>query len=110
MSTLLRQELNPHSSVYKQIAKSVNERKLVPEDVIFGLLSKRLEEGYRKGETGFILDDIPRTRVQAILDQITNIDLVVNFKCEVKFDRKLVPIFLCNYATMHEKQVAIVKL
>ncbi|KAJ8768104.1 hypothetical protein K2173_021044 [Erythroxylum novogranatense] len=82
MSTLLRQELNPHSPVYKEVAKAINEGKLVPEDVIFGLLSKRLEEGYHKGETGFILDGIPRTRVQAeILDQITDIDLVVNFKC-----------------------------
>ncbi|KDP46307.1 hypothetical protein JCGZ_10147 [Jatropha curcas] len=81
MGTLLRQELNPSSSVYKQIANAVNEGKLVPEEVIFGLLSKRLEEGYYRGETGFILDGIPRTKVQAeILDQIADIDLVVNFK------------------------------
>lgn len=82
MGTLLRQELNLNSSVYKQIANAVNEGKLVPEDVIFGLLSKRLEEGYYRGENGFILDGIPRTRIQAeILDQIADIDLVVNFKC-----------------------------
>ncbi|KAJ6298749.1 hypothetical protein OIU76_019830 [Salix suchowensis] len=82
MGTLLRQELNLNSSVYKQIAIAVNEGKLVPEDVIFGLLSKRLEEGYNRGENGFILDGIPRTRMQAeILDQIADIDLVVNFKC-----------------------------
>ncbi|CAL5405836.1 unnamed protein product [Camellia sinensis] len=55
---------------------------LVPEDRIFGLLSKRLEEGYSRGETGFILDGIPRTRIQAeILDQLADIDLIVNFKC-----------------------------
>ncbi|ONK80776.1 uncharacterized protein A4U43_C01F21600 [Asparagus officinalis] len=64
------------------IANAVNEGKLVPEDIIFGLLSKRLEEGYDRGETGFILDGIPRTQVQAeILNQIADIDLVVNFKC-----------------------------
>ncbi|XP_043723627.1 probable adenylate kinase 7, mitochondrial [Telopea speciosissima] len=82
MGTLVRQELSPRSSLYKQIANAMNEGKLVPEDIIFGLLSKRLQEGYYRGETGFILDGIPRTRIQAeILDQIADIDLVVNFRC-----------------------------
>ncbi|KAL2532306.1 putative adenylate kinase 7 [Abeliophyllum distichum] len=82
MGTLVRQELHPHSSLYKQIASAVNQGKLVPEGVIFGLLSKRLEEGYCRGETGFILDGVPRNRIQAeILDRITDIDLVLNLKC-----------------------------
>lgn len=82
MGTLVRQELSPRSSLYKQIANAVNEGKLVPDEVIFALLSKRLEEGYYRGENGFILDGIPRTRMQAeIVDQIVDIDLVVNFKC-----------------------------
>ncbi|KAK1257015.1 hypothetical protein QJS04_geneDACA025047 [Acorus gramineus] len=82
MGGLVRQELSPTSSLYRQIANAVTEGKLVPEDIIFGLLSKRLDEGYRRGESGFILDGIPRTRMQAeILDQIADIDLVVNFKC-----------------------------
>ena len=53
-------------SFWAQIANAVNEGKLVPEDVVFALLSKRLEEGYYGGEIGFILDGIPRTRVQAV--------------------------------------------
>ncbi|WOL04430.1 hypothetical protein Cni_G13151 [Canna indica] len=82
MGSLVRQELSPNSSLYKKIVNSVNEGMLVPEEIIFGLLSKRFEEGYQKGETGFILDGIPRTRIQAeILDQIADIDLVVNLKC-----------------------------
>lgn len=82
MGSLVRQELNPRSSLYKQIANAVNEGKLVPDEVIFALLSKRLEEGYYRGEIGFILDGIPRTRTQAeIVSQIAEIDLVVNFKC-----------------------------
>ncbi|XP_073294103.1 probable adenylate kinase 7, mitochondrial [Primulina huaijiensis] len=86
MGSLVRQELNPNSPLYKQIASSVNQGKLVPEDVIFGLLSKRLEEGYCRGESGFILDGIPRTRVQAeILDQVADIDLVLNLKCSDEF-------------------------
>ncbi|VVA96021.1 unnamed protein product [Arabis nemorensis] len=82
MGSLVRQELNPRSSLHKEIASAVNERKLVPMGVVFALLSKRLEEGYARGETGFILDGIPRTRNQAeTLDQIAQIDLVVNLKC-----------------------------
>ncbi|KAB2595392.1 adenylate kinase 1 [Pyrus ussuriensis x Pyrus communis] len=85
--SLVRQELNSRSSLYKQIANAVNEGKLVPDEVIFASLSKRLEEGYYCGENGFILDGIPRTRTQEtttraeIVDQIADIDLVVNFKC-----------------------------
>ncbi|XP_047311746.1 probable adenylate kinase 7, mitochondrial [Impatiens glandulifera] len=86
MGTLVRQELHPSSSIYKQIANAVNQGKLVPEDIIFGLLSKRLQEGHYRGENGFILDGIPRNRVQAeILDEIVDIDLVVNFKCREEF-------------------------
>lgn len=48
----------------------MNQGKLVPEDIIFGLLSKRLEEGYSRGETGFILDGIPRTRIQAVSQKL----------------------------------------
>ncbi|GAB2269704.1 hypothetical protein Dimus_004626 [Dionaea muscipula] len=82
IGSLVRQELSPRSILYKQIASAVNQGKLVPESIIFGLLSNRLEDGYGRGETGFILDGIPRTRLQAeILDQLADIDLVVNFKC-----------------------------
>ncbi|XP_041005904.1 probable adenylate kinase 7, mitochondrial isoform X1 [Juglans microcarpa x Juglans regia] len=104
MGTLVRQELHPRSSLYKQIANAVNEGKLVPEEIIFTLLSKRLEEGYYRGETGFILDGIPRTRMQAeILDQVTDIDLVVNFKCTEEHmvnlgDGKFSP--CCGYHSM----------
>lgn len=97
----------------------MNQGKLVPEDVIFGLLSKRLEEGYRRGESGFILDGIPRTTVQAvsliftsllnqcvfvesnlisshllmlfqeILDEIADVDMVVNLKCKEDFGGRI---------------------
>ncbi|GLT51775.1 hypothetical protein SLA2020_251590 [Shorea laevis] len=82
MASLVRQELNPWSAIYREIAKAVNHGELVGENIIFGLVSKRLEDGYCRGETGFILDGIPRSRIQAeILDQLAEIDLVVNFKC-----------------------------
>jgi adenylate kinase len=49
-----------------QIASALDHGKIVPEEIIFALLSKRLEDGYYRGETGFILDGIPRTRMQAV--------------------------------------------
>lgn len=49
-----------------QIASAINEGKPVLEEIIFRLLSKRLEEGYCNGESGFILEGIPRTRNQAV--------------------------------------------
>ncbi|KAL9439005.1 hypothetical protein AB3S75_024629 [Citrus x aurantiifolia] len=86
MSSLVRQDLSPRSSLHKQIANAVNRGEVVSEDIIFGLLSKRLEDGYYRGEIGFILDGLPRSRIQAeILDQLAEIDLVVNFKCADNF-------------------------
>ncbi|KAJ8752591.1 hypothetical protein K2173_005480 [Erythroxylum novogranatense] len=80
MASLVRQELHPRSSLYKQIANAVNRGELVSEDVVIGLLSKRLEDGCN--ERGFILDGIPRSQSQAdILEHLVDIDLVVNFKC-----------------------------
>ncbi|PON61357.1 Adenylate kinase/UMP-CMP kinase [Parasponia andersonii] len=104
MGTLVRQELNPRSSLYKQIASALNEGKLVPEEIIFALLSKRLEEGYCRGETGFILDGIPRTRIQAeVLDQIADIDLVVNFKStEEKEESEKKNLGIGNFSPCHE--------
>lgn len=86
IASLVRQDLHPRSSLYEQIANAMNNGKLVPENVIFGLLSERLEAGYYRGECGFILDGIPRSVSQAeILDQLAVIDLVVNFKCADDF-------------------------
>ncbi|CAL5351206.1 unnamed protein product [Camellia sinensis] len=63
------------------LAEIVNQGKLVSDEIIIRLLSKRLEAGEAKGESGFILDGFPRTIRQAeILDEVTYIDLVVNLK------------------------------
>ncbi|MCD7452821.1 hypothetical protein HAX54_018262 [Datura stramonium] len=65
----------------KQLAEIVNQGKLVSDEIILNLLSKRLESGEAKGEAGFILDGFPRTVRQAeILTEVTDIDLVVNLK------------------------------
>jgi adenylate kinase family enzyme len=52
--------------VYIQLAEIVNHGKLVSDEIIINLLSKRLEEGDEKGELGFILDGFPRTIRQAV--------------------------------------------
>ncbi|EMS68315.1 putative adenylate kinase 1, chloroplastic [Triticum urartu] len=69
-----------HASM-RALSEIVNHGKLVSDEIIINLLSKRLEEGGDKGELGFILDGFPRTIRQAeILEGVTDIDLVINLK------------------------------
>ncbi|CAI9760714.1 unnamed protein product [Fraxinus pennsylvanica] len=78
---LVREELSATGPLSKQLTEIVNQGKLVSDEIIISLLSKRLETGEAKGESGFILDGFPRTVRQAeILDDVTDIDLVVNLK------------------------------
>ncbi|XP_042040167.1 adenylate kinase-like [Salvia splendens] len=78
---LVRQELNSSGPMSKQLEEIVNQGKLVSDEIIINLLSKRLESGESKGESGFILDGFPRTVRQAeILNDVTDIDLVINLK------------------------------
>lgn len=49
-----------------QLKELVNHGKLVPDEFIISLLSKRLEAGKEKGESGYILDGFPRTVTQAV--------------------------------------------
>ncbi|KAL3523419.1 hypothetical protein ACH5RR_016253, partial [Cinchona calisaya] len=44
----------------------VNQGKLISDEIIINLLSKRLEAGNAKHETEFILDGFPRTIRQAV--------------------------------------------
>lgn len=81
MGDLVRQGLSDPAGVAGKYASAMKQGMLLPDDVIFELLQKRLEYGITVGETGFILDGFPRTKKQAeILDQVTEIDLVVNLK------------------------------
>lgn len=49
-----------------QLKEIVNHGQLVSDEIIINLLSKRLEAGEAKGESGFILDGFPRTIRQAV--------------------------------------------
>lgn len=80
-----------------QLAEIVNQGKLVSDEIIFNLLSKRLKKGEDQGESGFILDGFPRTVKQAV--RIFNIswtlpsslflllaielDILVTFECSM---------------------------
>eukprot|EP00252_Welwitschia_mirabilis_P024939 TRINITY_DN761_c0_g1_i1.p1 TRINITY_DN761_c0_g1~~TRINITY_DN761_c0_g1_i1.p1 ORF type:complete len:287 (+),score=51.17 TRINITY_DN761_c0_g1_i1:175-1035(+) len=78
---LVREELASSGPSSAELANIVNQGKLVPDEVIVDLLSRRFEQSAAKGETGFILDGFPRTTRQAeILEKVTEIDLVVNLK------------------------------
>ncbi|KAF5742623.1 adenylate kinase 6 chloroplastic [Tripterygium wilfordii] len=78
---LVREELSSSGPLASQLADIVNQGKLVSDEIIINLLSRRLEAGEAKGESGFILDGFPRTIRQAeILEGVTNIDLVINLK------------------------------
>ncbi|KAI0510143.1 hypothetical protein KFK09_010743 [Dendrobium nobile] len=78
---LVRKELSSAGPLAGQLEEIVNKGKLLPDEVIIDLLSKRLESGGAKGESGFILDGFPRTIRQAeILEGVMDIDLVVNLK------------------------------
>ncbi|EOA27641.1 hypothetical protein CARUB_v10023788mg [Capsella rubella] len=78
---LVREELASSGPLSQKLSEIVNQGKLVSDEIIVDLLSKRLEAGEAKGESGFILDGFPRTMRQAeILGDVTDIDLVVNLK------------------------------
>uniref|UniRef100_A0A2P2J8W4 adenylate kinase n=1 Tax=Rhizophora mucronata TaxID=61149 RepID=A0A2P2J8W4_RHIMU len=80
---LVREELNSSGLLSSQLKETVNQGKLVSDETIISLLSKRLEAREAKGESGFILDGFPRTIRQAeILEGVTNIDLAINLKLQ----------------------------
>ncbi|GFP89739.1 probable adenylate kinase 1 chloroplastic [Phtheirospermum japonicum] len=80
---LVRHELSSRGPLASQLAEIVNQGKLISDEIIIDLLSKRLEDAHAKGETGFILDGFPRTVRQAeILEGVTDIDLVINLKLQ----------------------------
>lgn len=80
---LVRQELSSSSPLSQQLALIVHQGKLLSDEMIFRLLSRRLEVVEATNKSGFILDGFPRTIRQAeILEEVTKIDLVINLKLQ----------------------------
>ena len=74
---LIREEIKSKTEVGMKIEGIVKEGKLVPDEIVLGILKKRLEKDDTKN--GFILDGYPRTLSQAeALEGITQIDVVLN--------------------------------
>ncbi|KAH7292121.1 hypothetical protein KP509_29G052600 [Ceratopteris richardii] len=81
MGSLLRKEASLDNPLAKELANMMNQGMLIPDEVVFSVLSKRLEQKIELEGSGFILDGFPRTINQAeVLDQVAEIDLVVNMK------------------------------
>lgn len=73
---LVREEIRNQTPLGKTIEKYSSSGTLVPDDIITGILKKKLASELSKG---FILEGYPRTVGQAKeLEKITNIDIVVN--------------------------------
>lgn len=62
-----------------QLSEIVNQGKLVSDEIIVNLLSKRLEAGEAKGESGFILDGFPRTMRQAVSSKLSGFTHINQF-------------------------------
>ena len=85
---IFREEIKKGSELGLRIKGYVDRGELVPDDIVIEVVKKRLSE--KDCAKGFILDGFPRTLRQArALDEITRIDLVLNFTApdEVIIDR-----------------------
>lgn len=75
---LLRDEVKSGSAVGKKLNEIMGTGKLVPDELVFEILNKRLSK--KDCKNGFILDGFPRTLKQAeTLENITKTDAVINF-------------------------------
>lgn len=74
---LVRQEIKDGTKIGKQIEDYSKRGLLVPDDIIIGLLKKRISQPDCSG--GFILDGFPRTIPQAeALEKIASVEVVID--------------------------------
>ena len=79
---MLREAVKERTEFGKEASKYMNEGKLVPDDIVIGILKENMESC----EKGFILDGFPRTKKQAgalqtIFDEGgASPDAVINFE------------------------------
>ncbi len=74
---MLRQEIKNGTDLGQKAKVYINEGKLVPDDVIIGMIKERIAKP--DAREGFILDGFPRTREQAeSLEGLTKLDAVIN--------------------------------
>jgi len=73
---MFREEIRRDTPLGKKVASFVNSGKLVPDEIVIGILAERVKEP--NSRKGFILDGYPRTVQQAqALDKIAKIDAII---------------------------------
>ena len=78
---ILRNEIQSQSDLGQKAQQFIHEGKLVPDDVVIGIIKNRLQKS--DCQPGFILDGFPRTLPQAeALKKITPIDHVIYLKVD----------------------------
>ena len=81
---LLRDEVSKHTPLGVEAKKYMDQGMLVPDEVVIGMISSKLDEN--QDARGFVFDGFPRTRAQAeALDKLiefknTKIDLVLSLE------------------------------
>ena len=92
---LLRSEVERHTPLGVEARKYMDQGMLVPDEVVIGMISSKLDED--RDARGFIFDGFPRTRAQAeALDKLlefknTKIDLVLALEVpEAELTKRLI--------------------
>ena len=92
---LLRSEVERHTPLGVDARKYMDQGMLVPDEVVIGMISSKLDED--RDARGFIFDGFPRTRAQAeALDKLlefknTKIDLVLALEVpEAELTKRLI--------------------
>ena len=62
---IFREELSRETPLGIEAKKFINQGLLVPDEVVIGMLSSRLDKSLARGAEGFIFDGFPRTIAQA---------------------------------------------
>ena len=80
---MLREQIKQGTDLGKQAKQYIDEGKLVPDDVIIGMIEDRLKQP--DAQNGVLFDGFPRTVPQAeALDKIVTIDKVINLEVPVQ--------------------------
>ena len=79
---MLREARREGTELGNKAAEYMNAGKLVPDEVVIGIVRERLEQD--DAERGFILDGFPRTRPQAeaLADMGVELDAVINIQVD----------------------------
>jgi adenylate kinase family enzyme len=75
---VLREHVRAQTKIGKEASKYMNEGKLVPDDLIIGLVMEEATPNLEQGKS-LLLDGFPRNVYQAQhLEEVVHVDLVIN--------------------------------